>query len=53
MEGLKALTNTLINEKKRLISELRRFSKRPMSNFVETDIVRKKALVDIWSTAND
>lgn len=52
IEGLKSLVNTLATEKRRLISELKRLTKRPSSNFIETDILKKKALNEIWCAVN-
>jgi len=40
-------------EKKRLVGELRRFTKRPTSNFIETDILKKTAQAEIYCTTNE
>ena len=53
IEDLKSLSHSLNTENKRLVGELRRFSKKPISNFVETDLVKKKALADVSASGNE
>jgi midasin (ATPase involved in ribosome maturation) len=41
-------------EKKRLVDELKKFVKRPLSNLVESELIKKKAMCEVYhSTTNE